>query len=209
MYYKYEFLLLYSGFKEVIKITRIGYARVSTLDQSLNSQIDMLKENNCERIFSEKVSGRKERRTELDKCFDYLRSGDTLVITKLDRLGRTTKQLIELAQELEDRNIELHILDTNINTNTAMGKMFFTMMSAFAELEANLLSERTKKGLDSARARGRKGGRPPIDEETKEIVCKLYYSREYTIDDICRMTKVSKTSIYNIIKEKTNNGNKD
>src|SRR5699024_10357225 len=108
-----------------------------------------------------------------------------------------------------DRNIELHILDTNINTNTAMGKTFFTMMSAFAELEANLLSERTKKGLDSARARGRKGGRPPIDEETKEIVCKLYYSREYTIDDICRMTKVSKTSIYNIIKEKTNNGNKD
>lgn len=193
----------------MIKITRIGYARVSTLDQSLNSQIDMLQENNCERIFSEKVSGRKERRTELDKCFDYLRSGDTLVITKLDRLGRTTKQLIELAQELEDRNIELHILDTNINTNTAMGKMFFTMMSAFAELEANLLSERTKKGLDSARARGRKGGRPPINEETKKLVRKLYYSREYTIDDICRMTKVSKTSIYNIIKEKTNNGNKD
>lgn len=185
----------------MIKITRIGYARVSTLDQSLDSQIDMLKENNCERIFSEKVSGRKERRTELDKCFDYLRSGDTLVITKLDRLGRTTKQLIELAQELEERNIELHILDTNINTNTAMGKMFFTMMSAFAELEANLLSERTKKGLESARARGRKGGRPPINEEIKELVRKLYYSREYTIDDICKMTKVSKTSLYNIIKE--------
>lgn len=183
-----------------MKITRIGYARVSTLDQSLNSQLDMLKESGCERIFSEKVSGRKERRTELDKCFDYLRSGDTLVITKLDRLGRTTKQLIELAQELENRDIELHILDTNINTNTAMGKMFFTMMSAFAELEANLLSERTKKGLESARARGRKGGRPPIDQGTKDLVRKLYYSKEYTIDDICRMTKVSKTSVYNIIR---------
>src|SRR5699024_4139019 len=112
-----------------------------------------------------------------------------------------TKQLIELAQELEDRNIELHILDTNINTNTAMGKMFFTMMSAFAELEANLLSERTKKGLESARARGRKGGRPSIDKETKDLVRKLYYSRDYTMNDICRMTKVSKTSVYNIINK--------
>lgn len=181
-------------------MARIGYARVSTLDQSLDSQIDMLKEYECERIFSEKVSGRKERRTELDRCFDYLRSGDTLVVTKLDRLGRTTKQLIGFAEELKERNIELYILDANINTNTAMGKVFFTMMSAFAELEANLLSERTKKGLDSARARGRKGGRPPIDENTKELVRKLYHSREYTINDICRMTEVSKTSVFNIVK---------
>lgn len=183
-------------------MAKIGYARVSTLDQSLDSQIDMLNEYKCERIFSEKVSGRKERRTELDKCFDYLRSGDTLVITKLDRLGRTTKQLIELSQELENRDIQLHILDTNINTDTAMGKMFFTMMSAFAELEANLLSERTKKGLDSARARGRKGGRPAIKSSTKEKVRKLYNSKEYSIKEISEMTNVSKASIYNIINKK-------
>lgn len=183
----------------MIKISKIGYARVSTLDQSLDSQIDALKEHGCHRIYSEKISGRKERRTELDKCLDYLRAGDTLVVTKLDRLGRTTKQLIELSQELSDRDIELHILDTNINTNTAMGKMFFTMMSAFAELEANLLSERTKKGLESARARGRKGGRPPIDEKTKELVKDLYYSRKYTLKDICKMAQISKASIYNIL----------
>ncbi|WP_210136625.1 recombinase family protein, partial [Staphylococcus sp. GDK8D68P] len=126
--------------------------------------------------------------------------GDTLVITKLDRLGRTTKQLIELAQYLEDEGIDLQIIDTNINTKDAMGKMFFTLMSAFAELEANLLSERTKKGLDAARSRGRKGGRPAIDEAKKELIKKLYYSKDYSINEICKIANVSKTSIYNVLK---------
>lgn len=105
-------------------MAKIGYARVSTRDQSLDGQIDGLKEYGCERIFSEKVSGRKKKRTELDKCLDYLREGDILVIYKLDRLGRTTKQLIELAQWLETNDIELQIIDMNINTKDAMGKMF-------------------------------------------------------------------------------------
>lgn len=179
---------------------KIGYARVSTKDQVLDSQIDALESYGCDRIFSEKISGRKVNRTELDKCLDYLREGDTLVITKLDRLGRTTKQLIELAQHLEDEGIDLQIIDTNINTKDAMGKMFFTLMSAFAELEANLLSERTKKGLDAARSRGRKGGRPPIDEEKKELIRKLYNSKDYSINEICKITNVSKTSVYNITK---------
>ena len=178
---------------------KIGYARVSTKDQVLDSQIDALKAYGCDRIFSEKISGRKINRTELDKCLDYLREGDTLVITKLDRLGRTTKQLIELAHHLENEGIDLQIIDTNINTNDAMGKMFFTLMSAFAELEANLLSERTKKGLDAARSRGRKGGRPPIDNSKKELIKKLYESKEYSIDEICKIADVSKTSIYNIV----------
>ena len=111
-------------------MAKVGYARVSTRDQSLDSQIDALEKYGCERIFSEKVSGRKQKRTELDKCLDYLRDGDTLVIYKLDRLGRTTKQLIELSQWLDDNNIDLQIIDMNISTNDAMGKMFFTMMSA-------------------------------------------------------------------------------
>lgn len=183
-------------------MAKIGYARVSTRDQKLDSQIDVLKEYGCDRIFSEKVSGRKYNRTELDKCLDYMRDGDTLVITKLDRLGRTTKQLIELSQYLENENIDLHIIDMKITTKDAMGKMFFTMMSAFAELEANLLSERTKKGLDSARARGRKGGRPAIKSSTKEKVRKLYNSKEYSIKEISEMTNVSKASIYNIINKK-------
>lgn len=127
-----------------IQMAKIGYARVSTQDQSLDGQIDTLEEYGCEHIFSEKASGCNTKRTELDKCLDYLREGDVLVIYKLDRLGRTTKQLIELSQWLDENNIDLHIIDMNVSTKDAMGKMFFTMMSAFAELEANLLSERTK-----------------------------------------------------------------
>ncbi|WP_026859550.1 recombinase family protein [Jeotgalicoccus psychrophilus] len=183
-------------------MAKIGYARVSTQDQNLDSQIDMLKDYGCNRIFSEKVSGRKYKRTELDKCLDYMREGDTLVITKLDRLGRTTKQLIELSQHLEDNEIDLEIVDMNINTNDAMGKMFFTMMSAFAELEANLLSERTKKGLASARARGRTGGRPGINENKKDMIKSLYNSKEYTGEEIAKMAGVSRGTVYRVIKEK-------
>lgn len=183
-------------------MVKIGYARVSTQDQNLDSQIDLLKDYGCNRIFSEKVSGRKYKRTELDKCLDYMREGDTLVVTKLDRLGRTTKQLIELSQHLEDNEIDLEIVDMNINTNDAMGKMFFTMMSAFAELEANLLSERTKKGLASARARGRKGGRPGISENKKDMIKSLYNSKEYTGEEIAKMAGVSRGTVYRIIKKK-------
>lgn len=182
-------------------MAKIGYARVSTRDQSLDGQIDTLKEYGCERIFSEKVSGRKVKRTELDKCLDYLREGDVLVIYKLDRLGRTTKQLIELAQWLETNDIELQIIDMNINTKDAMGKMFFTMMSAFAELEANLLSERTKKGLEAARARGRKGGRPKVSDDKRRMVKFLYDEQQLTGEEIAERTGVSRTSVYRIIKE--------
>ena len=180
---------------------KIGDARVSTRDQNINSQIDVLKESGCERIYSEKVSGRKYHRTELDRCLDYIRDGDTLVITKLDRLGRTTKQLIELSQYLEDKGVDLEIVDMNINTKDAMGKMFFTMMSAFAELEANLLSERTKKVLSSARARGRKGGRPSISDAKKEMIISLYESKKYTGEEISKMANVSRTTIYKVIKD--------
>lgn len=182
-------------------MAKIGYARVSTRDHNLDSQIDMLKAVGCDRIFSEKVSGRKFKRTELDNCLDYLRDDDTLVITKLDRLGRTTKQLIELSQHLEDNGIDLEIIDMNINTKDAMGKMFFTMMSGFAELEANLLSERTKKGLESARSRGRVGGRPRITQEKVNMIVSLYHSKTYTINEIMKMTGVSKGTIYNVINQ--------
>lgn len=182
-------------------MAKIGYARVSTKDQSLNHQLDALKEYGCEIIFSEQAGGRKVESRELEKCLDYMRKGDTLVITKLDRLGRTTKQLIELSQYLEEREIELFIIDNNINTKDAMGKMFFTMMSAFAELEANLLSERTKKGLAAARARGRLGGRPSISEEKKDLIIRLYNSKEYTGEEICRMTGVSRGTIYNVVRQ--------
>ena len=182
-------------------MAKIGYARVSTRDQSLDGQIDTLNEYGCERIFSEKVSGRKKKRTELDKCLDYLRDGDTLVIYKLDRLGSTTKQLIELSQWLEDNHINLHIIDMNVSTKDAMGKMFFTMMSAFAELEANLLSERTKKGLAAARSRGRKGGRPSLPDHKKREIKFLYDEQKLTGEEIAKRTGVSRSSVYRAIKE--------
>ena len=182
-------------------MAKIGYARVSTRDQSLDGQIDTLNEYGCERIFSEKVSGRKKKRTELDKCLDYLRDGDTLVIYKLDRLGRTTKQLIELSQWLENNHINLHIIDMNVSTKDAMGKMFFTMMSAFAELEANLLSERTKKGLAAARSRGRKGGRPSLPDHKKREIKFLYDEQKLTGEEIAKRTGVSRSSVYRAIKE--------
>jgi len=182
-------------------MAKIGYARVSTKDQKLESQLDLLKKHGCEKIFSEKVSGRKIKRTELDNCMEYLREGDTLVIYKLDRLGRTTKQLIELSQWLDDNNIDLEIIDMNINTKNALGKMFFTMMSAFAELEANLLSERTKKGLESARARGKIGGRKPISDEKKAYIKALYDSKKYTLAEIGKRAGVSKPTIYKVIRE--------
>lgn len=182
-------------------MAKVGYARVSTRDQSLDSQIDTLKDYGCERIFSEKVSGRKYKRTELDKCLEYLREGDILVIYKLDRLGRTTKQLIELSQWLEQNNIDLHIIDMNINTKDAMGKMFFTMMSAFAELEANLLSERTKKGLASARARGRVGGRPRLPEHKRSEIRYLYNVQKLTGQEVAEKTGVTKTTVYRIVNE--------
>lgn len=187
-----------------IFMAKIGYARVSTKEQNLDSQIDVLKAYGCERIFSEKVSGRKYKRTELDNCLDYMREGDTLVITKLDRLGRTTKQLIELSLYLDNENINLQIIDMDISTKDAMGKMFFTMMSAFAELEANLLSERTKKGLDSARARGRVGGRPAISDQKKEMIKSLYNSKNYSGEEITKMVGVSRSTIYKVINESKN-----
>ncbi|HFG0515917.1 TPA: recombinase family protein [Staphylococcus aureus] len=182
-------------------MAKIGYARVSTKDQSLDGQIDSLKEYGCERIFSEKISGRKVKRTELDKCLDYLRDGDTLIIYKLDRLGRTTKQLIELSQWFDDNGIDLQIIDMNIFTKDAMGKMFFTMMSAFAELEANLLSERTKKGLAAARARGRKGGRPSLPDHKKREIKFLYDEQKLTGEEIADKTGVSRATVYRVVNE--------
>ncbi|HDD5929514.1 TPA: recombinase family protein [Staphylococcus aureus] len=185
-------------------MANIGYARVSTRDQSLDSQIDALEKYGCERIFSEKVSGLKAKRTELDNCLDYLREGDVLVIYKLDRLGRTTKQLIELSQWFDNNKIDLQIIDMNISTKDPMGKMFFTMMSAFAELEANLISERTKKGLEVARSRGLKGGRKGMSQDKKDYIKHLYDTKEYTGKEIAKKTNVSRDTVYRILREYKN-----
>ncbi|MCZ8515304.1 recombinase family protein [Paenibacillus filicis] len=183
-------------------MAKIGYARVSTADQSLNLQIDTLKAAGCERIFEEKASGKKSDRVELTRCLEYLRPGDTLVIWKLDRLGRTTRQLIELSHGLQERGIGLQIITLGVDTSTPAGKLFFAIMAGLAEMEAETIRERTIAGLQAARARGRKGGRPPMDKNKIDMALTLYDSEKYTIKEITERTGVSKAKIYQTLKNR-------
>ena len=138
----------------------IGYARVSTTDQNPNLQLDALKQAGCERIFEDTISGAKADRPGLKDTLSHLRRDDTLVVWKLDRLGRTTKGLIDLVEQLKERGVGFKSLQDNIDTSTPMGQFFFVVFSAIAELERSMIRERSKAGLAAAKARGRRGGRP-------------------------------------------------
>ena len=138
---------------------RIGYARVSTQDQRSELQIDALTATGCEQIFQEKQSGKNLDRSELEVCLKLLRKGDTLVVWRLDRLGRSLKDLVEIVHALEERGIGFQSLTENIDTTSAGGRLIFHVFAALAEFERNLIRERTMAGLAAARARGRKGGR--------------------------------------------------
>ncbi|WP_214834284.1 recombinase family protein [Exiguobacterium sp. s152] len=175
-------------------MTRIGYARVSTFDQNLDSQLDELKKAGCTKIFQEKASSVKKR-PEFEKCLDYLREGDTLVVWKLDRLGRTTKKLLELIDDLKDRGINLQIITLGVDTSTAAGRLFFTMMAGLAEMERELIRERTNAGLQAARARGRMGGRKPIDEQIMARAM-MMYEANMTVDDITKTLDISRSTFY-------------
>ena len=139
----------------------IGYARVSTQDQNSDLQLDALKQAGCEQVFNEKKTGRTLQRPELEACLRTLRKGDTLVVWRLDRLGRSLKDLVETVNALEERGIGFKSLTESIDTTSAGGRLVFHLFSALAEFERNLISDRTKAGLAAARARGRKGGRKP------------------------------------------------
>ena len=138
---------------------RIGYARVSTDDQNTSLQIDELKNASCDQVFQEKVSGKSKDRPELDICLKVLREGDTLVVWRLDRLGRSLEHLVQIIRELEDRKISFQSLTENIDTKPAGGRLIFHIFAALSEFERNLIRERTIAGLKAARARGRVGGR--------------------------------------------------
>jgi len=139
---------------------KVGYARVSTPDQSLASQTDALKSAGCVKVFTDVASGKNTKRKGLEECMSYLRAGDHLVVWKLDRLGRSIKDLIEFINGLDTREIQFASLTEGINTTTPGGKFFFHVLAAFAEMERELIRERTEAGLKAARARGRLGGRP-------------------------------------------------
>lgn len=175
----------------------IGYARVSTDDQKLDLQMDALKKVGCEKIFDDYMSGAKAERPGLTKALEICREGDTLVVWRLDRLGRSIKNLIDLAEILEKQGIGLKSCQESIDTNTSGGKLIFHMFGALAEFERNLLRERTKAGLDAARARGRTGGRPKVlDEKKRQLTIDLYQGRKHSIKEICEMMGIGKTTLY-------------
>jgi DNA invertase Pin-like site-specific DNA recombinase len=179
---------------------KIGYARVSTADQSLDLQLDALTKAGCERIYTEKMSGAKDDRPELAKALDTLRPGDVFVIYKLDRLARSTKRLIEVAEQLKKLNVEFVSIKDNIDTSTPTGKMMFGMLAVLAEFERDIIRERTIAGLEAARARGRKGGRPPANKKKVQQALSLYDSRNYSISEIEEMTGISKATLYRALK---------
>ena len=180
---------------------KVGYARVSTFEQDLDLQLDALEKEECDRIFCDKgESGSKNCRPEWDNCLDHLRKGDTLVIWKLDRASRSTKHLIELAEDLKKKGIELRSLKEQIDTSTAMGKFFFRMTASIAELERDIIRERTLAGLAAARARGRKGGRKKSITKGQELEAKhLTEVGELSITDICAKVGISRASYYRLL----------
>lgn len=181
-------------------MTKIGYARVSTSDQKLDSQLDELEKAGCSKIFHEKASSVKKR-PEFENCLNYLREGDTLVVWKLDRLGRTTKKLLELIDDLKDRGINLQIITLGVDTSTAAGRLFFTMMAGLAEMERELIRERTRAGLEAARARGKSGGRKPIDPEILQRAF-IMYEANMTVKDITQTLNISRATFYKYMNVK-------
>ena len=178
-----------------------GYARVSTEQQNLDRQIDMLEKYGVDRIFNEKMTGTKRNRPELEKLLERLAEGDTVVVESLSRLGRSTKDLIWLMETFNEKGVNLVSLKESIDTTSSTGKLLFTLMSALAQFERDVLADRTKEGLAAARARGRKGGRPPTDKDAVRKAVRLYKTGEYTVSEIVEMTGVRKTTLYKNLHE--------
>jgi DNA invertase Pin-like site-specific DNA recombinase len=177
--------------------TLIGYARVSTDDQSAALQQDELKKAGCVKVFTDHASGSKANRPELDRMLDQLRPGDVIVVWRLDRLGRSLKNLIALVEDLAGLGVGFRSLSESIDTTTANGRLFFSIMGALAEFERDLIRERTQAGLASARARGRVGGRPSVMNAKKsEKARTLYDSRQHTVAEIAEMLNVSVATVY-------------
>jgi DNA invertase Pin-like site-specific DNA recombinase len=181
----------------------LGYARVSTNDQNPALQTDALEAAGCARLFVDRgVSGKLARRPELDKLLDIARPGDTLVVWKLDRLGRDTRNLLTLMADLNDRGVKFRSLTEGVTTEGPMGTAFITIISAFAQLERDVIVERTRAGLETARAHGRVGGRPGIlTPDQKQAVNLLYQAKSQTLNKIAATFKVSRSTVTRIVKE--------
>ena len=190
---------------------KIGYARVSTGLQNLNLQEDRLNAYGCEKIFNDHMSGSKSERPGLDKAIEFARSGDTIVVWRLDRLGRNMADLITLVNELNNRGVSFHSLEENItmDKSSSTGQLLFHLFAAFAEFERNLILERSSAGRIAARARGRYGGRPEKLNKQDLKLLKTLYDNGTPIKTIAEQWKVSRTTIYRYLNKLNNQENKD
>ncbi len=183
---------------------KIGYARVSTRDQKLDLQIDALQNAGCERIFSDIISGASKDRPNLNAMLEQCRAGDTIVIYKLDRLGRSLIHLVDLMNKFHTEGIHLQSLTDNIDTSTSQGKLMFNVFASLAEFERDMIRERTQAGLKAARARGRLGGRPKglskEAEATSYAAAALYRERKLSVQQICNHLGISKMTLYKYLR---------
>jgi DNA invertase Pin-like site-specific DNA recombinase len=185
---------------------RIGYVRVSTKEQSFDLQLDALRKAGCKKIYQETVSGAKAARLQLDLMLDNLRAGDVLVIWKLDRLGRSLQHLVELVQGLMEKGVGLKSLNDPIDTTTPQGRLSFNLFASLAEFERDLIRERTQAGLSAARARGRRGGRPPGLPSSAEVTARaaetLYTERKLSVRQIADRLGISKSTLYAYLRHR-------
>lgn len=185
---------------QIIK-TKFGYARISTSDQNLSLQIEALEKEGCDKIFNDTISGNKFICPGLSELLKYTRKGDSMVIYKLDRLGRSLIDIIKLISSFEEKGIELISLTDRIDTKTSMGKAMYKITATFAELERDLIRERTKAGLQSAKARGKVGGRKfLLTEEQQENLKMVHATNKVSIQEICKMFGIKKPTIYKYLR---------
>jgi DNA invertase Pin-like site-specific DNA recombinase len=182
----------------------IGYARVSTIEQHLHLQQDALVKAGCLKTFTDTISGVKSERKGLDEALSYIRAGDTLVVWRLDRLGRSLKDLIERITDLHSQNIGFKSLTENIDTTTSGGKLIFHIFGALAEFERDIIKERTNAGLNAARARGRQGGRPRSslnDDRKVQMARQMYENKSLTVKDICKTLGIPRSTFYKYMQQ--------
>ena len=177
----------------------LGYARVSTDAQNLDRQLDALKRYGIDKLYCEKMSGTKKSRPELDRMMKEIEDGDTIVIESLSRLGRSVKNLAELMEVFNSRNIRLISLKETIDTTSPTGRLLFTILSSLAQFERDVLVERTREGLSAARARGRCGGHPSSDAAAIKKALALYDTGQYSLSEIRELTGISKSVLYRAV----------
>jgi DNA invertase Pin-like site-specific DNA recombinase len=180
---------------------RIGYSRVSTTDQDTAAQVMRLEAAGCQRIFEETISSRVEHRPQLQACLEYLREGDALVTVRLDRLARSTRELLEIAQGLESRGIDLVVLDQAIDTSTPAGKLMFAVLAAIAQFERDLIRERTLDGLARAKAQGKVGGRRPTIAGQKAQLVKRLAAEGQSIRQIAASIDASPSAVHRLLSK--------